>query len=259
MIDTHAHLHTPDFAADRERVLTRSFAMGLAAILEVSIDSASWPAVTSLAASDPRLFGAVGIHPHEARPSALPALSELPRAAAHDDVVAIGETGMDRVRSRTRCEDQRLLFRAQVGMARELGLPLVIHCREAFGDLLPILDAEGRGQVRGVFHCFTGDARDAAAVIDRGFAIGLAGGVTYDPKRWRMILRDVPHEALLLETDAPFLKPAPQRRGRNEPAHVYETARVVARLIGVTVRELERITDRNAVRLFRLPLPGRDG
>lgn len=253
MIDTHAHLHTRDFAADRVRVLTRSFAIGISAIIEVSIDRDSWSAVRDLASCDPRIFATIGIHPHEAQPAALRVLAELPHAAQAAEVVAIGETGMDRVRSRTRREDQQLVFRAQVGLARELGLPLVIHCREAFADLLPILDAEGRGQVRGVFHCFTGNAADAAEVTARGFYIGLAGGVTYDPDRWRPIVRGLPREAILLETDAPFLKPAPQRRGRNEPAFVYDTARLVAELLGVTAAEIERIADRNAMRLFRLP------
>lgn len=259
MIDTHAHLHLSDYATDRERVITRSFAMGISAIIEASIGEDSWQAVEDLSRSDPRIFATLGIHPHEANASAISAIGRLQARIRTTQPIAIGEAGIDLVRSRTRVEDQRLVFRAQVGLARETGLPLVIHCRDAFPEVLAIIDAEGRGQVKGVFHCFSGRREDALAVTGRGFAIGLAGGVTYDLNRWREILADVPPEALLLETDSPFLKPAPERHGRNEPAFVFETARAIARLLGRTAAQMEALADRNAARVFRLPLSAPGG
>ena len=250
MIDTHAHLHMDAFAADRSRVLTRSFAVGVSGIVEVSIGRRSWPAVLSLAAADPRIVATIGIHPHEAVPAALNEIAHLAPQADHPDVVAIGETGIDLVRSRTRLEDQQVVFRAQVGIAREMALPLVIHCREAFAEVFRILDAESRGQVRGVFHCFTGGKAEALEVVKRGFLIGLGGGVTYGPDRWRSILEAIPGEAILLETDSPYLRPAPERHGRNEPGHIFATAQVVAGLLKIGIGALETLADRNAARLF---------
>jgi TatD DNase family protein len=253
MIDTHAHLHLPDYAADRDRVLTRTFAIGVGAIVEASIGEESWPLVETLARSDPRIFATLGIHPHEADSDSAPALARLARRARDFRPVAIGETGMDRVRSRTRREDQQLVFRSQIHLARELELPLVIHCRDAFQDLLRVLDDEGGRQVGGVFHCFSGGRDEALEVIERGFAIGLAGGVTYAADRWTHVLHAIPIESILLETDSPFLKPAPNRHGRNELGFIFETTRAVAQILDRPPAEVERIADANAARVFRLP------
>ena len=149
-------------------------------------------------------------------------------------------------------EDQRELFIAHIGLARETGLPLVIHCRHAFEPLFALLDREGHGRVGGVFHCFSGDLAQAQAVIARGFHIGLVGSLTYDPARSEPVVRALPERSLLLETDAPYLRPDPQRHARNEPACIWTTATAVARMRGVTLETLATQTDRNARELFGL-------
>jgi len=256
MIDTHAHLHMAEFEADRARILARAFALGVSGIVEVGIDADSWPAVLALASADGRVHAAIGIHPHAAGEAQLARLRELPRLAHRPEVVAVGETGMDAVRSRTSREDQQALLREQVGLARELELPLILHCREAFAEIFRILDDEGRGRVRGVFHCFSGGESEIREIAARGFLIGLGGRVTYEPQRWEHLLAAIPAEALVLETDAPYLRPAPDRRGRNEPGFVWETARAVAALLAMDVTDLEARVDRNAVRLFGPRLAG---
>lgn len=252
MIDTHAHLHLPDYDADRDQVITRDFAMGITALLEVCISPKRWPLVERLARSDARISATVGIHPHGAARHGVPALRSLERFLALDEVVAVGETGIDTYRDYAPIEDQRALFAAHVALARECKLPLVIHCREAFAELLPVLDREGRGAVKGVFHCFTGSAPEAHEVLSRGFLIGLGGAVTYGPQKWKPILAAIPLDAILLETDCPYLRPAPDRRGRNEPGFLFRTTEVIADLLGIAPGALERQADANARALFGL-------
>lgn len=250
MIDTHAHLHFKDFTVDRDRVITRDFAIGLSAIVEVNLSRRDWPDLKRLIEADPRIVGTVGIHAHEARRETADDLAALAPFLSHPKVVAIGETGVDTYRDYAPIENQRALFTAHVQLARASGLPLVIHCREAFSDVFAILDAAGGGEVRGVFHCFSGDAEMAAAVIERGFRIGLGGNVTYAPDQWRPLIRALPIDSLLLETDCPFLKPAPERKGRNEPAWVFRTAEAVAWMRGDDLETLIARTDANAIALF---------
>jgi TatD DNase family protein len=252
MIDTHAHLHLPDFASDRWHVLARGFAFGLDAIVEINIRARGWSEVVALADADPRVYATLGIHPHEAGPGAPGDLRTLARRLPHPRVVAIGETGIDRHRRYAAIEDQERLFVAHLDLARETGLPIVIHCREAFDEILRILDREARGPWRGVFHCFSGDLDEARAVTGRGFHVGLGGAVTYDPVRWRPLVRALPRERILLETDAPYLSPAPERRPRNEPALLFETARFIAGLLEIDPDQLERTADANARALFGL-------
>ncbi|MBM3316306.1 MAG: TatD family hydrolase [Candidatus Eisenbacteria bacterium] len=250
MIDTHAHLHLPDFDGDRDRVIARAFALGLDALIEINISAGGWPAVKRLAEADARIHATLGIHPHEAGPEALRALAGLEGELASERVVAVGETGLDAARGRAPREEQVALCAAHIGLAREARLPLVLHCREAFPELLRLLDLEGRGAVRGVFHCFSGGAGEAREIAARGFHMGFGGGVTYAPERWRPVLAAVPAGRLLLETDAPFLRPAPDRRGRNEPAFLFRTAAAIARLLGLSEEETEARADANAADLF---------
>jgi TatD DNase family protein len=250
MIDTHAHLHLPQFDSDRSAVLARDFALGVTGIVEVSISPERWGLVRELIEGDSRIVATAGIHPHEAGGDTARFEKELLRLIAHPRVVAVGETGLDAYRDYAPLEEQRRLLARHVGLARETGLPLVIHCREAFSELLPILDREGGDRLRGVFHCFSGTPRDLEEVHGRGFFVGIGGAVTYHPRRWAPLLAQIPRSALLLETDCPYLKPAPERSGRNEPAWVFRTAEVVAELSGLDLGELEAMVDANAVSLF---------
>jgi TatD DNase family protein len=253
MIDTHAHLHFPDFAADRPAVISRAFAFGITGIVEIGVGPDTWAEVLGLAHADPRIFATLGIHPHEAAAATPAALRRMQARLDDVRIVAVGETGLDAVRGFASPEDQQRALIAQVGLARETGLPVVIHCREAFEALLPLLAREGGGQLRGVFHCFSGGLAEARAVTGRGFFVGLGGAVTYALERWRPVLAALPRESILLETDAPYLRPAPDRRGRNEPALLVRTAETLALELGLSVGALADLTDANARRLFGLP------
>jgi TatD DNase family protein len=259
MIDTHAHVHVKHFAGDRERVLNRAFASGITAILEVNIGPRGWPRVRALAEADPRIFATVGIHPHSAREGSLQTLAELEPWLEHPRVRAVGETGLDAYRKWAPFELQEDLFRRHVALARETGLPLVVHCRQAYDPLLRILEEEGRGRVRGILHCFSGGLEEARRLLDMGFALGLGGSITYDAKRWAPLVQALGLEGLVLETDCPYVTPEPYRGRRNEPAFVWETAGTLARYLGVPVEEVEAATDRTARQILRLERVGGTG
>lgn len=252
MIDTHAHVHTDAFDHDRPKVLTRAFASGLTALLEVNIAPDGWASVRRLAESDPRIFAAVGIHPNDATEGSLRELAALEGDLGHPRVRAVGETGLDYYRDHSAPESQQKLFRRHIALARESGLPLVVHCRDAHDDLLRILEDEGRGAVRGVMHCFSGDAAVAQRSIDLGFVLGLGGSITYDEARWRLLARTIGLAKIVLETDCPYMTPVPFRGRRNEPARVWHTAQALARYLDAAVDEVEEATDRNAVEVFQM-------
>jgi TatD DNase family protein len=197
---------------------------------------------------------AVGVHPHQASDCAgQPGRAErlLRDAFASPDVVAVGEIGLDYHYDFSPREAQQAVFRSQVDLARELRLPVVIHTREAEADTIEVLKSAGE-ELRGVLHCFTGTRELATAALDLGFYISLAGIVTF-PKalELREIARDIPLDRLLIETDSPFLTPAPHRGARNEPARMVHTAETLATLRGISVAELDRATTANFHALFR--------
>jgi TatD DNase family protein len=265
MIDTHAHLQTAPFDADRDAALARAFAAGVARIIEVSIDAAGWPRALAVAERDPRVSLTVGIHPHDTGRAVPEDLDRLAENLSHPQVCAVGETGLDYFRDYAPAEAQQAFFRRHVRLARETGLPLVVHARTGpngppvHGDIFHIVEEEGAGGVRGVLHCFSGglaEAREAAAL---GFRLGIGGAVTYHPRHSGPLLAaiagELGAEVFVLETDCPWLPPQPHRGKRNEPAFVPLVAAALAGYLGMTVAEVERITDASARKLFRLPGP----
>jgi TatD DNase family protein len=253
VIDTHAHVHSRAFDRDRDAVLARAWEAGLRHLLEVNITEEDWPRVRDLAAQDPRISIAVGIHPHDTERSTPEGLDRLFRAIGEANVRAIGETGLDYYRNYAPHEVQQAFFRRHVAVARETGLPLVVHSREAHDDVLSILEEEGRGAVRGVLHCFSGDEGIAVRARALGFSFGFGGAVSYNPKRSAPILRAVGLEAIVLETDCPYLTPHPRRNDRNEPSNIPVIARWIADYLDLDPQEVGRVSDENATRLFRLP------
>lgn len=257
-IDTHAHLDAPEFDADRETVLDRARQAGIAALICPAIGAASSAAVVRLAASLPDVFCAVGIQPNycaEVKPGDW---ERVVSQAGEPRVVAVGETGLDRHWDFTPFDVQQDYFDRHLRLAQQRDLPLIIHCREAEGDVLPMLrEAAARRPLRGVLHAFSGDRAFAQACLELGLHISFAGAVTYTNKKFDT-LRDaaamVPAERLLLETDSPYLVPHPLRNKekRNEPAHVVLTARVLAELRGQAVEDLASQTTANARSLFTL-------
>ncbi len=262
LFDTHVHLNLDAYDGDRDETIERARAAGVELMINVGFDRATSRGSIELAERYASIYATVGVHPHGAASLDDELMGELRRMAVHPRVVAIGETGLDYYRDLSPREEQRGAFRAQIRLAKEVGLPLIIHNRDALEDVLAIVDEERAGEVGGVMHCFPGDADYAAEVVARGFHVGVGGPVTYSSKgRLAGVARSVPRGRLLIETDAPWLTPEPERarmreqkvRLRNEPAYVALVAEAVARLRGVDVSDLARATFGNAVRLFGIP------
>jgi TatD DNase family protein len=255
LFDTHAHLHFPEFAADLSAVLQRARAAGVRFMVTIGTDVESSRAAVALAEHHPDVYAAVGIHPHDAAQASEAALDELERLAqASPRVVAIGETGLDYYRNLSPRETQIQVFRRQLTLARQLGKPVLIHCREAHADALEVLRQEGIQGVGGIMHCFSGDAAVASQCLDLGLLISLAGPVTYpNARKLPEVVKLAPTDRLVVETDCPFLPPQPYRGKRNEPAYLPITAARVAELKGERVEELGPVMARNALALFGIP------
>jgi TatD DNase family protein len=260
LVDTHAHLTMREFTADLPAVLDRASAAGVATIVCVGVDLVSSREAVALAQRYPGVVATVGVHPNEGADLPSGWLEELRALSRAPRVVALGEIGLDYYRRRVERLRQRELFRAQLELARDLGLPVVVHNREADADLAEILLEWAEGlptrHPRGVMHCFSGDIPLMERCVAAGFLISFAGPITFrNAGRAAQVAAVVPRDRLLVETDAPYLAPHPHRGERNEPAYV----RLVAgRLAGLRSESLEGIaeaTSSNAARLFGLGQP----
>ena len=254
LFDTHAHLHFPEFGSDLDAVLDRARAAGVVGMVTIGTDRETNRAAVALAERWPDVHATVGIHPHDAAEATeddFAAMEALARSSAK--VVAFGEMGLDFFRSLSPRDAQERVFRRQLDLARRLGKPAVVHCRDAHPETLAILAEESVGEMGGVMHCFSGDLEVAKRCLDLGLMISLAGPVTYKNARALPdVARFVPGDRLVVETDCPFLPPSPHRGQRNEPAYVAITAARVAELRGTTRDALGETTTRNAERLFKL-------
>jgi TatD DNase family protein len=258
-IDSHAHLDAESFQGELNALLERAQGAGITDIVSIGASEGFASNPKTLAILDanrtavPRLFGTVGIHPHDARIADRECLERVRVLAAHPRVVGIGETGLDYHYDHSPRDQQKEAFRAFLRMARSLNLPAVVHTREAEEDTINILREENAKEIGGVIHCFTGTEKLASAAIDLGFYVSFSGVLTFknaDPIR--EVARALPRDRVLVETDCPFLAPIPFRGKRNEPSFVVHTAQVLARLWGAGIEEVKRVTGDNAARLFRL-------
>ncbi len=253
LFDTHAHLHFPEFAGDLDAVLARARVAGVARILTIGTDVATSRAAVALAAREPDVWAAVGIHPHDSASADDAALVEIERLASAARVVAIGETGLDFFRDLAPRDAQARAFRAQLALARRVGKPVIVHCRNAHEETLALLASEGVRETGGIMHCFSGDVAIARRCLDLGLLLSLAGPVTYPkPGALPEVARMVPADRLVVETDCPFLPPQPFRGKRNEPSHLVITAGRVAELRGEPLADLAARMSENARALFRL-------
>jgi TatD DNase family protein len=245
------------FDGDRGAVLSRAREAGVGTMLTICTHLSKFDGVRALAESDPDIWCSVGVHPHEAAGEGVDTPETLMRLAQHPRVVGIGESGLDFYYDHSPREAQRANFRAHIEAARETGLPLIVHARDADDEVAAMLrEGAGKGKLTGVMHCFSSGRALAEAALDLGFYISLSGIVTFrNAEELRRIARDVPPDRLLVETDAPYLAPMPLRGKRNEPAFVAHTARFVAGLKGVAEAELGRITTENFFRLFSKAIP----
>ena len=254
LVDTHVHLDMEAYDADRGEVLQRAAEAGVSWLIDVGADMPSSRKAVALSEREPAVYAAVGVHPHEAGALTAGALAELRSLAAGARVVGIGEIGLDYFRNLAPRDEQRRAFEAQLALALELRLPVIVHSREARDDTLEVLRATARrngGALRGVMHCFSGDVEFAREAVGLGLHIGIDGPVTY-PRATMLgeVVRQVPLERLLLETDSPYLTPQPRRGQRNEPAFVRFVAERVAELRGLAAAEVGRATSANACALF---------
>ena len=253
MIDTHCHLCHKRFDRDRQMIFDRARHAGVTHLVEIAYAPAIVPKAHALAREHPNLFLCVGVHPSESAQVPDDYLAQLRDHARHPRVVAIGETGLDFYRDYAPRADQERWFRAQVRLADELGLPLVIHQRSALEDTLAILE-EMKPAAGGVLHCFD----DGPAALERaqrlGFKLGLGGCLTYGHAELDQAAHQAPAEMLVLETDSPYLEPEPRSLKRNEPGLLTRVVRRLCELRGWTPEEADRITTANAKELFRLPI-----
>jgi TatD DNase family protein len=256
LFDTHAHLHFPDYADDLDAVLERAHEAGVRGMVTIGTDRESNQAVVELARRLPDVWATVGIHPHDAGEAVEADFAEMEKLARSEaKVVGFGEMGLDFFRNLSPPEAQREVFRRQISMARELGKPVVIHCRDAHDETLAILAEERAREIGGVMHCFSGDVEIARRCLDLGLFISLAGPVTYKNARaLPEVARFVPEDRLVVETDCPYLPPTPHRGKRNEPAYVALTAAFVAELRGVALESLGAAVTANAATLFGITL-----
>lgn len=250
-IDTHAHLDMADFDSDRDLVLQRAFHEDVKSIITVGVDLKSSKNAVALATRYPGLYAAVGLHPHEAKGFKSNLLEMLAGLTQNDKVIAWGEIGLDYFKYYSPQNDQENAFKTQLGTAVELGLPVIIHDREAHEDLLAILKKFGKRDRFGVVHCYSGDLELAQELFALGFLISIPGTITYkNASLIREVAAKAPLDKILIETDAPFLAPIPYRGKRNEPAFVAITARELARLRNMDESQLAEALSHNTKKLF---------
>ena len=252
LIDSHCHLDFPEFAPELDAVVARAKAAGVARLVTISTRVDRFDSIRALAEKYNNVFCTVGTHPHQAHEEREASVAQLVALARHPKCVGIGEAGLDYRYDRAPRDVAARVFRTQIAAARESGLPLVIHARDADADVAAILrDEMGQGGFKAVLHCFTSSPMLAQTGLELGLYISFSGVLTFrNSQELRDIARVVPLDRLLVETDAPFLSPAPHRGRRNEPAFVVETAKALAAAKGVSAAAIAAATSANALRLF---------
>jgi TatD DNase family protein len=253
LIDSHCHLNYKGLIEDQENVLERARAAGIDLMLNIATRESEWDAVLDTAIRAPDVWATVGIHPHEADEHPHIDTAKLVARAAHPRVVGIGETGLDYYYDHSDRERQRGSFRSHIVAARDTGLPLIVHTRDAEEDTLAVMrDEMGKGAYTGVIHCFTASGAFADAALEMGFYISISGIVTFkSAKDLQETAARLPIDRLLVETDSPFLAPVPHRGRPCEPAFVADTAKFLANLRGESLEDLAAATSTNFRTLFK--------
>lgn len=251
-VDSHCHLNYKGLIEDQDAVLARAAAAGVSAMLNISTRRREWDDIIATAQKAPNIWATIGIHPHEADDHADVDTALLVNASAHPKVIGIGETGLDYYYDHSDREQQRTSFRAHIAAARETGLPLIVHTRDAEEDTAQILHEEmGKGAFPGVIHCFTASQEFADIALKLGIFISISGIVTFKSAAdLQATAARIPADRLLIETDSPFLAPVPHRGKSCEPAFVADTAQFLATLRGISVEDLAQQTRDNFFRLF---------
>ncbi|MDY7030496.1 MAG: TatD family hydrolase [Thermodesulfobacteriota bacterium] len=251
LVDSHAHLDLPEFNDDRSEVVERAKDNEICYILTVGINLESCNQAIELASSHDFIFTSIGIHPHDSKEIDEDTYSSLRSMGSNKNVIAYGEIGLDFYRNLSPRDIQIRRFREQINLADELGLPLIIHDRDAHRETLQILKEERAGNLGGIIHCFSGDYSMAKSCMDMGFYISIPGTITF-PKTLELqeTVKKLPLSKMLIETDCPFLAPVPRRGKRNEPAFVKYVAEKIASLKRISFEEVAEITSQNFKNLF---------
>jgi TatD DNase family protein len=248
--DSHCHLTDHAFESDRGDAIARAVAAGVTGMITICSDARGIAAVVELVRAHPQVWGTAGVHPHEARHGSAEALEQVREAfTAEPRLRAVGECGLDYHYDHSPRDVQRTVFRSQLELAAELDRPVVVHCREAEADVAHLI-REHRGAVRGVLHCFSGGAELLETGLDAGWYVSFAGMVSFKRFEGHELLRSVPRDRLLVETDSPYLAPVPHRGKRNEPSYVVRVAEAVAQLRGEAVEQVAAYTSANARAFF---------
>ncbi|MGE5058251.1 MAG: TatD family hydrolase [Betaproteobacteria bacterium] len=255
LIDSHAHIQGNEYDGEVEAVIERARGAGVEKIIAVggAGDMSSNTGAIALADSFHAVYATVGMHPHDAKDVGIEELETLRGLTTHPKVVAVGETGLDYYYNHSSHELQEQAFSSFIHMACETGLPIVVHERDAAEKAAELLRQEGNGKLCGVIHCFTGNYQAARAYLDLGFYLSFTGIITFkNAEPLRAVVRQIPLDRILVETDAPYLTPVPHRGKRNEPAYVRFVAETVAKLRGISLEEVASITTANTQKLFSL-------
>jgi TatD DNase family protein len=255
LIDTHCHLTFEQLAGDIEVVLERSKEAGVTGWITVGTDTEQNQKAVELTNKFENVYAAVGIHPHDAKTVTADILKELRELAQHNKVVAIGETGLDYHYNHSKPQDQIRAFVSQLKIAKDLNLPVIVHCREAFDETMDILKQLNPGVKGVVFHCFSGSAEQAKIVLDKGFYISFTGVVTFkNAQAARGAAKIVPVDKLMVETDCPYMSPEPMRKQKiNEPALMIHTAKLLAELKGMELADFAEAVTTTSKAFFGLP------
>jgi TatD DNase family protein len=253
MIDTHAHLYNHRFDSDRDEVIQRAQELGINKILMPNIDLDSIQPMLEVEAQYPGIcHSMMGLHPCDVNADYKTVLATIHSWFAKHKFIAVGEIGIDLYWDSTYFEQQKDAFITQLNWAKEMDLPVVIHTRDSIEQTLPLLRQEQNGQLRGVFHCFGGSVEEAQAITDLGFHLGLGGVTTFKNGGMDKVIPELDMQNIILETDCPYLAPAPHRGKRNEPAYTALVQQRVAELKAISPEEVDKITTENAKALFRL-------
>lgn len=251
LIDTHAHLYTGEFDTDRNEMIERTIQSGIKKMILPNIDESSIEGMLSLSDQYPdNCFPLIGLHPTSVTPDYKSQITLVEKWLSDRKFYGIGEIGIDLYWDKSYLKEQEEAFRYQVKIAKSANLPIIIHVRDSFQEVMKIIEEEQDGLLTGVFHCFSGDADDAQKVFDLGFYIGIGGVVTFKNTNLREVLKETGLKHVVLETDAPYLAPVPYRGKRNESSYLSIIAARVAEATGTSEMEVARITTENAERLF---------
>ncbi len=250
LFDTHAHLSDEAFDADRHELIPKLMDAGVEKFIDVACDVRSASRIIELLERYPFVYGTIGMHPHDVRVMNNAMMDEIKKYLEHEKMLALGEIGLDYHYDLSPREDQRKWFAEQLDLAKQLGYPVVLHIREAFGDCMDILRAHRDG-LRGVMHCYSGSVETAYECLDLGLKFSFGGAVTFkNAKKPIEVVSALPLDSIMLETDCPYMTPVPHRGERNDPSFIHFTCEKIAEIKGIDPEEMAQITYDNAVRAF---------